>query len=289
ASTASLVYYFRATIKMVKSGKADNELIVDAYDQISDIVDKNLMKYKSNPKKLSQWENVKGNIDNTFEPYATCDILINIYGKKFDANPKDIALLNKITKILKKKKCTKSDLFFSSTEALYNADPNPKSAMLMGKMNIENEAYSEAAKYYLDAVEMIEDPLEKADIYSDLGLIYNKLNNHIKSRSYARKAIALNPADGMSYILIGDLYASSAADCGTNDLTKKVAYWAAVDKYYQAKRVDTELEELANKRISTYSKHFPQIDVIFFHDLQEGESYKVECWINETTKVRAAK
>lgn len=289
SSSSTLVYFFRATIKMVKSGKADEELIVDTYDEISEIIDQNLEKYKAKPKPLSQWENVKGSIDNTFEPYATCEVLVNIYGKKFEANPTDIALLGKITKILKKKKCTKSDLFFNATEALYKADPNPTSAMLMGKMNIENEAYDAASKYYLDAVDMIEDPLEKADIYSDLGLIYNKLNDKVKARSYARKAIALNPADGMSYILIGDLYATSASECGDNDLTKKAAYWAAVDKYAQAKRVDSELTELANKRIDSYSKHFPQMDIIFFHDLNEGDSYKVECWINETTTVRAAK
>jgi len=289
SSTAVLVYFFRATIKMVKSGKADESIIVDTYDEIMGLVEQNLKKYKSNNKKLSQWENVKGNIDNTFEPYATCDVLERIYGKKFDEHPTDIDLLNKITKILKKKKCTKSDLFFNSTKALYKADPTPESAMLMGKMNIENEVWDEAVKYYLDAVDMIEDPLEKADIYSDLGLIYNKLNDYSKARSFARKAIALNSNDGMSYILIGDLYASSAAECGDNDLTKKVAYWAAVDKYNQAKKVDPELTDLANKRIATYSKHFPQMDIIFFHDLQEGDDYKVECWINETTKVRAAK
>lgn len=290
ASTASVVYYFRATIKMVKSGNADEELIIDTYDEISAIVDQNLIKYKDNAKYLSQWENVKGNIDNTFEPYATCDVLVKIYGKKFDANPTDIALLNKITKILKKKKCTKSDLFFNSTEALYTIDPTPATAMLMGKMNIEKEAYTEASKFYLDAVNMIEDPMEKANIYSDLGKIYYKLNDFLKARSYARKSIALNPADGMSYILIGDLYASSAAKCGSDDLTKKVAYWAAVDKYYQAKRANGELAELANKRIATYSRYFPQIGVLHFNELlPEGSSYKVECWINETTTVRAAK
>lgn len=289
ASTASVVYYFRATIKMVKSGNADEELIIDTYDEISAIVDQNIIKYKDNARYLSQWENVKGNIDNTFEPYATCDVMIKIYGKKFDANPTDIALLNKITKILKKKKCTKSDLFFNSTEALYTIDPTPAAAMLMGKMNIEKEAYIEASKFYLDAVDMIEDPLEKADIFSDLGKIFYQLKDFNKARSYARKAIALNPADGMSFILIGDLYAASAAKCGNNDLTEKVAYWAAVDKYYQAKRANSELAKLANKRIATYSRHFPPVDVIFFHDLHEGESFKVECWINETTTVRAAK
>jgi len=31
------------------------------------------------------------------------------------------------------------------------------------------------------------------------------------------------------------------------------------------------------------------MDKVFFHDLKEGDSYQVECWINESTTVRVAK
>jgi len=289
ASVSSLVYYFRATIKMVKKGLADETMVVDTYDELSTLIDANVDKNADNAKKLAQWENARGNVEKTFEPYATCEALVGIYEKKFSEAPEDIDLLKKITKILKKKKCTKSDLFFNATQKLYSLEPTPHAAMLMGKMLIEKEDYSGAAKYMEEAVAMIEDEREKADILSDLGKIYYKLNQYPKARTYALKALALNPSDGMSYILIGDMYASSADRCGDNDLTKKVAYWAAVDKYLQAKRADAELTELANKRIATYSKYYPSMDKIFFHDLNEGDSYQVECWINETTTVRVAK
>ncbi len=289
ASVSSIVFYFRATIKKVKKGKAEETLIVDTYDELMTLIESNIEKNADNAKKLAQWENAKGNVEKTFEPYATCDVLVGIYDKKFNENKFDIELLKKITKILKKKKCTSSDLFFSATKQLYSLEPTPKSAMLMGQMLIAKEDYSNAAKYLEEAVSMIEDEKEKAEILSDLGKIYYKLNQFSKARSYARKALALNPADGMSYILIGDMYAASASECGSNELTSKVAYWVAVDKYVQAKRADGELTELANKRIATYSKHFPSVDKVFFHDLKEGDPYKVECWINETTTVRAAK
>lgn len=289
ASISSLVYYFRATIRKVKNGTADETLVVDTYDELSTLIEANIDKNIDNPKKLEHWKNAQSNIEKTFEPYATCDALVGIYAKKFEANPEDIDLLKKVTKILKKKKCTSSELFFSATKKLYQLEPTPQAAMLMGKMLIEEENYSEAAKYMEEAVEMIDVDREKADILSDLGKIYYKLNQFVKARSYARQAIALNPSDGMSYILIGDMYAASANECGDNDLTKKVAYWAAVDKYIQAKNADSELNELANKRIATYNKYFPTTETIFFHDFKEGESYKVECWINETTTVRAAK
>ena len=84
------------------------------------------------------------------------------------------------------------------------------------------------------------------------------------------------------------MYAASAKNCGDNDLTNKVAFWAAVDKYSQAKRVDSESASVANRRIRDYRKHYPSMETIFFYDLKEGDSYKVGCWINETTTVRAA-
>ncbi|NOR86609.1 MAG: tetratricopeptide repeat protein [Bacteroidales bacterium] len=289
ASVSSIVFYFRATIKKVKKGHADETLIVDTYDELMTLIEANIEKNADNAKKLAQWENAKGNVEKTFEPYATCDVLVSIYDKKFNETPDDLELLYKITKILKKKKCTSSLLFFGATEKLYSLEPTPKSAMLMGKMLLEKEKYKEAAGYMEEAVEMIDDDQEKAEILSDLGKIYYKLDQFQKARTYARKALSLNPNDGMSYVIMGDMYAASASECGDNDLTKKVAYWAAIDKYVQAKNADSELKELVNKRIAMYSKYYPSMETIFFHDLKVGDSYRVECWINETTKVRAAK
>ena len=99
------------------------------------------------------------------------------------------------------------------------------------------------------------------------------------------KAVTKN---GKAFILIGDMYAASAKDCGDNDLTNKVAYWVAVDKYYKAKSVDPSVAELANTKINTFSQYFPALETIFFYDLKKGDTYTVECWINETTTVRTS-
>ena len=125
--------------------------------------------------------------------------------------------------------------------------------------------------------------------YKYIAESYRGLNNYPSSRTYALKAASIDPTDGEPYIMIGDLYAASAADCGDNVLTKRVAYWAAVDKYYKAKSVDPTIAEIADKRIASYSVYFPPIEDIFFYGYHEGDSYTVECWINETTKIRAAK
>jgi len=60
-------------------------------------------------------------------------------------------------------------------------------------------------------------------------------------------------------------------------------------KYKKARSVEPDLSALIAKRISSYQKYFPPTELLFFHNLNEGDSYKVECWINETTTVRPAK
>lgn len=285
---AVLIYYFRAAEKMVKSGKEDTSLLVDIYDQASEIIEYNLDRYEDNQKKQVTWENIQGNIELSFEPYATCKDLINTYKDKFNANPNDVDLLKKITKILDKKKCTDSDLFFQATENLHKAEPTAKSAYLMGKMYIKKDDYTAAAKYLEEATSLFEDEDDLADAHYLLANVHFQLNRYSQARSECYKALNYRPGDGNPYILIGDMYAASAKSCGDNDLTDKVAYWAAVDKYIKAKSVDPSVAETANSRINTYSQHFPATETIFFYDLKKGESYKVGCWINETTTVRSS-
>lgn len=281
-----LVFYMRATKKMIDEGKAEPDLIFDNYDKSNKIIEHKLKKYAGDERKKTNWENVKGNIDLTFEPYATCEALIKIYGKKYNETPEDTELLKKIIKILDKKKCTDDPLYFDATLSLYELEPSPESAFLIGKMLMKKEEYLEATKFLKEG-EKLEDTEDVADSYLLLASAYKQLNNFPVARSYALKALEVRPDDGHPLILIGDMYAESASNCGDDEFTKKVAFWAAVDKYYSAKSIDAEIAEVANSRIATYKAYFPTIDKIFFNNLNEGDDYTVGCWINETTKVRA--
>ena len=288
SQSAVLVYYFRTAIQKYKNGDADKSIIVDTYDEISEIVDENLDKYADNKRYRGMWENVKGNIENSFEPYATCEDLTRIYRVKFEENPEDTELLDKITNILENKNCDDTDLFFETTKKLHELKPTAESAKKMGRMLLAEENYDEAINYLKESTELFEDDVEKADAYKILANIYSMREQFVTARKYAYKSLELIPKDGKLYIMIGDMYASSADQCGNNDLTSKVAYWAAVDKYQKAKQIDNTVADEANNRIKTYKQYFPRKETIFFHDLEEGESYEVDCWINETTTVRAS-
>jgi len=216
---------------MAQKGDSDTAAVVDAYDMISDYIDANINKYEKlqKTKSTEEWLNIKGNIENTFEPFANCTDLVRIYQKKYDANPEDIDLLKKITKLLDKKNCHESELYFKTTVSLYDLSPSPESAYLIGKMMLKEGRYNKAIPYLKEAIKMENiDKAYKATIF--LAENYQSLNQFQKARTIALNAAKLKPTEGKPYIIIGDMYAASARDCGNDDLTKKVAYWAAVDK-----------------------------------------------------------
>ncbi len=286
---AVLIYYFRTITKMAMAGKIDTVQVVDAYDQISNYIDAGIKKYKAlgNTKKLAEYESFKGNIDDTFDPFATCTDLVRIYQKKLDAAPNDIDLLKKIIYLLEKKRCVESSLYFNANISLYKADPSPESAYLIGKMMLNKKRYADAIAYLQSATKM-EDKEKVDDAYMFLAMAYRVLNKFVNARNMALKAVEINPHNGNAYFLIGDMYAESASKCGSNDLTSKVAYWAAVDKFIQAKKADPELTDVMNKRIAIYKAHFPTTETLFFYNIKVGDKYTVPCWINEVTIVRAS-
>ncbi|KAF0198274.1 MAG: hypothetical protein FD166_1625 [Bacteroidetes bacterium] len=284
-----LVYYFRSIIGMVDLQKLDKSAIVDGYDQISQIIDFNLKLNQENEQQRASWENIKGNIESTFEPFATCPDLVSIYERKFAEKPEDLDLLKKITNVLDRKKCTDSDLFFKATENLHKLEPSAQSAYLMGTLNLKKENYGKAADYMQQAANLFEDNTDKIKALELLGNINFNQRNFSQARSNALKILQINPSYGKAYILIGDLYAASSSMCTEDDLGGKTVFWAAIDKYLKARNVDPSVEGDANAKIAQYAKHFPASSDLFFRDLQEGSSYTVGCWINETTTVRGTK
>lgn len=283
-----LVFFMRATKKMIDEGKISEDIIFDNYEISSKIIEINLENNKDKAKKLANWENVRGNIDLIFEPFATCEAIIKIYTPKFNENPEDAKMLKKLVRLLDRKKCTANKLYFDATVKLYDVEPSPESAYLIGKMLMKNEEFSKAIDYLKEG-EKLEDSDDRADCFLYIAECYRIGNNYSQARSYALKSANERPGSGNPYIMIGDMYAASSKICGGNDIEKKAVYWVAVDKYYKAKQVDPEVAEVANDRIRSYSIYFPPKDDIFFHNLTEGDEYLVECWINEKTKIRAAK
>ncbi|HPX34197.1 MAG TPA: tetratricopeptide repeat protein [Bacteroidales bacterium] len=283
-----LAYYFRSVTQMADENLIEKITVLEVYDELNQIMDYNIEANKDDADVVASWQNIKGSIDVAFEPYATCEDLVSIYQPKFDENPEDINLLRKITKMLDNKGCTDTQLFFDASIQLNKLDPSPTSNLMIGKMLIKREKYSESLPYLEKSIEDNNED-QKADILFLISKVHQQLKNYSTSRRYALQSLELKPNNGNILISIGDMYASSSSECGDNELTKKVVYWVAVDKYVRAKQIDPEVAEIAQSRIAIYSQQFPSSETIFFYNLTEGDDYTVECWINEKTKVRAFK
>ena len=103
---AYLVKYMEATINYVRAGKAEPTLVVDNYDIASEKLEDELQKFVDDSVKSATIRGYIAGVEAAFSPYATCDQLVEIYSKKFEADPENVDLLKKITNIMSKKGCT---------------------------------------------------------------------------------------------------------------------------------------------------------------------------------------
>ena len=282
-----LLIYMQSLIRLVEAGVKEETEILEAYDMIMDIIDHNL---EHNPGDKRFFEPAKTNIEIMFEPYASCENIITLFGPRYERNPEDIELLEQITDMLNKSGCTDSELFYNATNSLHRLKPTAESAFLMGRMENTAQNYRESVGYFEQSVELYDDADDKFTalmLMADIS--FRQLRQYREARDYALRASEKDPENGRPFILIGEMYAATASQCGDNDLTKNVGYWAAVDKFIQAKNTDDDpiVQERATQLINTYSQYFPNNEVIFFYGLSIGDPYRVECWINETTRVRA--
>jgi tetratricopeptide (TPR) repeat protein len=281
-----LLVNFHASARLADAGLLDPTFVVENYDRAIDIIEYSFI---NNPQDSAIFQTAKNNIEVLFEPYASCENLVRIFGPRFDASPEDPELLERITSMLNRAGCHDDELFYLATRNYHRLNPSAQSAFLMARMESNLKNYTKAVEYYQQAISLFENNDERFTPYLLMANIkYQHLRRLPEARVAALRAAEIRPNDGRPYLIIGEMYAGSARQCGDNELTQNVAYWAAVDKFNQARTVDQDpaVRERANQLINTFSQYFPNREIIFFHGLSEGDTYRVECWINETTRVR---
>lgn len=310
--------YFKATIDMVNNGKEEKMTIINVYQELSEVLDDNIKvlaeneaqlveartnaeetgdndavagfdkQIEKNEKSININKGVKNNIDNLFQPYASCDDLIKVFTAKMAETPDDIVLLKRITTILDKKDCTDSKLFLDASKKLYDLEPSPEAAYNIGVKLFKDGKNGEAAKYFEQATSASNnDRVYRA--YRNLAYCFLNMGSNGKCRDAARRAAAVDPTAGEPYILIGMAYAASAKSFSDSPFKGKEVYWVAVDKFNRAASIDASVASRANGLSASYRQHFPSAEDIFFNDYAEGQSYTVGGWIGETTTIRAAK
>lgn len=289
-----IVSYFESLVMYSEfyenQGEAKRD-ILDAYVVLTDIIDYNITLAKSEIY-VREYQKALKKIEERFEPYASCNELINVFRSRLQTDGDHLSSLKKIVSLLSKKDCKDNEVFYTAVRKLHDMEPTSSSAYNMGNMCMGNKNYSDAVDYYKQAIQIhemesiAENAINLSVYYYQLSHALRMNHSYSSARTAAIKAADLKPGWGNPYIMIGDMYIASANSCGSSNLEKGSVYWVAVDMFMKAKSVDNLLTELANKRISRYSKYFPSKEDCFFENIQEGSSYKVGCWIGKSTRVR---
>ena len=270
---------------LFKNDALDGRELIDNYLFSTEILNARIKAGKNADRAKTALQNIEGIFANSGA--ADCETLVQIFTPKFEETPDDPDLLKKVTSLLANQNCDDTDLFARSSENLYKIEPSSQAAYNLAKLFYKNEEYEKSVSYYEEAIGGDADAEMKAKYHYELGLIlFSKYDDLTNARSHARQAIQNKPGWGDPYILIGNLYASSSDNCGENDFEKITVFWAAVDKFQQAKSADSEASSEANELIAKYSAYFPNVEDAFFYGFENGQAYTVGCWINEKTTVR---
>lgn len=249
--------------------------------QLSDAEKTEINNHEINLKGLGQ---VEGVLDQVLGEVATCERLIPLYNKGFESRKTDVKWLRRAASRLNVKECTEDPIFPKLVEAFVNAEPSADAYIFYAKVLEDRGKTSEALTYRNKAIDLETDPYKKANYLYSIAMTL-KNSSKSQSRDYAYKALKVRPSMGRAYLLIANLYASSANTCGTKEFDKRMTYVAASNKAIQAKLVDPSITKLADKYIDSYTASAPSKKDVFLEGVTSGTPFTVKCWIGETVKI----
>lgn len=230
---------------------------------------------------------VEGGLDSKLAAISTCENLIPLNKKNFEEKKNDAIWLKRAVSRMYYKKCTDDPFYDTLVEAYVKADPSPQASVFYAGILLKKGQTTKAMEYFKQAVDQEEDSYKKAKYLLTVGQILSKKGRKSEARSYAYKALKHAPTMGKAYLLIASLYRSSANSCGTDVVSKRMVYVAALNKALKAKAVDPSISRLANKHIKSYRSNLPSKKDLFTATIEVGSSHKIGCWINETVRVRS--
>lgn len=237
------------------------------------------------PERLRAFEAVKSFYD--------CSYYKQQYLKDFIVAPTNCDTIRLVYSRMRWGNCPNDDMEVAqviqagNTNCVEETEPGPGK---QGYDCLKNADYTCAIEKFQQAAEETTDVDRKANYLLLVAKVYYAhRRNFPQARKWALRAAGARDGWGEPYILIGKLYASSGPLCGSGrGWNSQVVTWPAIDMWKKAKRIDPSVAGEANKNIRRYTQYMPTKEDIFQRSLKEGQSFRVPCWIQETTTIRAA-
>ncbi|MBT4958485.1 MAG: hypothetical protein HON33_00775, partial [Flavobacteriaceae bacterium] len=250
-------------------------------DPLSSREAKNKRVYEVNMIACSTYLN---NLNAIIAKESTCENLIPLYRKNFDKFKSNSVWLNRAASRMDSKDCSDDPLFVELVEALHELNPSANSAYYLGLLNDKKGDSKTAIQYYNESIELETDNLKKAKTLYKIALKFKKSRQYSKSRSYANKALKFQPSAGRAYLLIANLYAASANNCGNTQFEKRAIYWLAAKEARKAAAVDASVRRTAKKTAVSYEGRAPSKTDIFTEG-RSGQTISIKCWIGKSITV----
>jgi len=265
ATRASSIYYYSNALAVLKNKEEkDCEVLVDEYDRLSQIIEKNEGK--------NGYDKAQDAVDKFLGPCLSCDNLIPMVRKKFEGAKTDDDERKKILSMLKRRECTDNEIY--KTLIVIDVEKNPTAEGYEGlaQMYLQEGNNSKAISYYDKAVEMTDDVSKKESMLINTAKLLLRKGQTGKAGDYANKVLALNPNNGDAYLIKANII--SRSKCGTSRFDDAAINWAAYDMAAKAKSIDSSVASEASRAMSSYKARFPTKTDLFDQGLKPGQSYK---------------
>lgn len=303
----ALYLYFSSLVDLYNEGKKDLQDVFDTYDDVTEKIEeenvkltdvisqllpkeeagtltsKEKRKLKVATTNSESYGKIAGSVDSKLGALADCDNLIPLYEKNFEAKKNDVTWVKRAVGRMFSKDCIDDPMFQKLFEAQLALDPSADAYVYGGTLKKKAGDNKGAIADYNKALELETDSRKKSNIAYKIATSYRR-SSKSTARSYAQKALDANPSNGRAYLLIANLYATSANDCGSTPFEKRAIYWKAADMARRAGRVDPSLSGNANKSAASYSAKAPSKTDIFNSGLA-GKTIPFNCWVGGSVTV----
>ncbi|MCX2718087.1 tetratricopeptide repeat protein [Lentiprolixibacter aurantiacus] len=303
----ALYLYFSSLVDLHNEGKKDLQSVFDTYDDVTEKIEEENNKLTNRITQLLPKEDagtltskekrqlkvastnsesygkIASSIDSKLGALADCANLIPLYEKTFDEKKGDITWVKRAVGRMFNKECTDDPLFRKLFEAQLALEPSASAYLYGGTLKAKDGDTRGALADFDKAAELETDAVKRSDILYKAATIARKFSKS-QARSYCNKAISANSSNGKAYLLIANLYATSANECGETPFEKRAIYWKAAEMARKAGRVDPSLSGRANQSAASYSAKAPSKTDIFNSGMA-GKTMTFKCWVGGSVKV----
>ncbi|QQR99035.1 MAG: hypothetical protein IPK18_05865 [Sphingobacteriales bacterium] len=282
--------YFNLLNYEYGAGQITEDALTKKYNELVAILDKNIAK---NDSYKSSYEDAKKSIDEIYiqnfankEDPSDCAKLMEIYMKKYNEKPNDLATVENVYN--KTKGCADSAFNVTLLQKLNQLNPNYSYAIRLANIYMKSNKEAEAYTLYENAIKNEKDSSKIAGLYLLLANMKTDKNDFETARTLARTALQYEPNNARAYLLIGYLYASSGKLCGPGvGFQSQIVLWPAFDNFRKAVEYgDDDVKKEASNLLATYKQYLPTITEVNAKKLKVGAPYTIKCWINEETTVQ---